>query len=55
MYQYHMRATAFCKDFFEHSVISLKTSVIKTTNLLSYWVQYSRFSAVWMPFMQHCV
>lgn len=36
----------FCKDFFEHSVISLQTSVIKTS-LLGYWVQYSRFSAIW--------
>ncbi len=43
-----MRATAFCRDFFEHSVISLQTSVIKTTNLLGCWVQYSRFPAFWV-------
>lgn len=48
MYQQYMRATAFCEDFFEHSVISLQTSVIKTTTLLGYLVQYTRFSAFWV-------
>lgn len=48
-----MRATAFCKDFFEHSVISLRTSVIKTTTLLGYLVQYSRFFCL-LGEIQHC-